>query len=254
MSTTFHAFPTQAEQITPHRLYPRDVRNPQTAEEATAALVLIDSQIRACEARRSFYDKNDGDTERSDSLISRWKERRAEIVYIDEMFRAGHVIDAATQARNADASQVIASLRSNVERLTARAAFYENQSRDYGRMSKGVNPAHVLRVEEMNADLVAKNKRLVAQIEEMKCSKANSADAAVDDAPRRLKKSMHDTYAFALEALEEVAATGAVMPPLARLLMEQAADSMPAGHRTAWRAKDLVFKRDAAEAKYGAAT
>jgi hypothetical protein len=36
--------------------------------------------------------------------------------------------------------------------------------------------------------------------------------------------------------------------------MEQAADSMPAGHRTAWRAKDLVFKRDAAEAKYGAAT
>ena len=254
MTKTFHALPAQAEQTTPHRLYPRDVRNPQTAEEATAALVLINSQIRATGRRRSFYDKTDGDTERSDNLISRWKERRAEIVYIDEMFRAGHVIDAATQARNADAAQVIASLRDNIERLTARAAFYENQSRDYGRMSKGVNPAHVLRVEEMNANLVAKNKRLVAQIEEMKGNSAKRADVPADDAKARMKKSMHDTYAFVLEALEEVAVTGAVMPPLARLLMEQAADSMPAGYRTAWRAKDLVFKRDAAEAKYGAAT
>ena len=151
---------------------------------------------------------------------------------------------------------MIASLRDNIERLTARAAFYEKQSREYGVMSKGVNPAHVNNLQKMNADLVAKNKRLGAQIEEMKGNSAKRADVPADDAKARMKKSMHDTYAFVLEALEEVASTGAAMPmpPLARLLMEQATDSMPAGYRAAWRAKDLVFKRDAAEAKYGAAT
>lgn len=225
--------------------------NPQTAEEATAALVLVDSQIRACEERRSFFSKNDGDTERSDSLISRWRERRAEVVYIEEMLRAGHAIDAASQARNMDATQQIASLRAEVERLTAKADFYENQSREYGMMSKGVNPAYVNRLQKTNAELLAKTKRLGVQIEEMKNNKAKSDGVPTDDAKARVRKSMHDTYAFALEVLEEVEATGATMPPLARLLMEQAVESMPAGYRTAWRAKDLTFKRDAAEAKYG---
>ena len=248
MTTTTHAFPAQTEQIAQNRLYPRDVRNPHTAEEAANALVLIDSQIRACEDRRSFYDKNYGHTERIDNLISQWKERRAAVVYIDEMFRAGYAIDAATQARNADASQVIANLQYKVEQITARATFYENQSRNYGRMSKGVNPAHVNRVEEMNAALVAKNKRLGAMIEEMKGDKAKSAEGTANDAKARRNKSLHDTYAFALEALEEVATSGVAMPPLSRLFMEQAVASMPAGYREAWRAKDLAFKRDAAEA------
>lgn len=252
--TTYHASPEDiASASRRRRWYPDDIRPPQSIDEADIALRFIDDMIDSCTRRVERYRAGGAETARTEGIRSAWESKRVEIAYMGERLRAGETInaDAVTKARAAELAHENASLRQSVARLANRAEFLENQSRDYGRMSKGVNPAHVLRIEEMNADLVAKNKRLGAQIEEMKSSKANGADAPADDAKARMKKSLHDTYAFALEALEEIAATGTAMPPLARLLMEQADDSMPAGHRTVWRAKDLAFKRDAAEAKYG---
>jgi len=122
-------------------------------------------------------------------------------------------------------------------------------------MSKGVNPAHVNSVVRQNADLIAKNKRLVEQIATMRAAMSHPNDgntarvaSSPDEAKARLKKSLHDAYAFAVEAIDEMAAAGATLSPLAKLFTALAAESMPAGYRATWRAKDLPFKREAANA------
>jgi cell division protein FtsB len=255
-STTYHASDEDsARQPNRRRWYPDDIRPPQSIDEADIALRLIDDMIASCSRRIDRYRVDGGETGHVEGLRAAWESKRIEIAYMSERLRAGETInaDAVTKARAAELAHENASLRQSVARLAQRAEFLEKQSREYGVMSKGVNPAHVNSLQRQNEALVAKNARLVSQIEETKGVRAPTADASLDDAKARLKKSMHDTYAFALEALEEIAATGATLPPIARLLMEQAADSMPCGHRTVWRAKDLAFKREAAEAKYGTA-
>lgn len=252
--TTYHASPEDiASASRRRRWYPDDIRPPQSIDEADIALRFIDDMIDSCTRRVERYRAGGAETARTEGIRSAWESKRVEIAYMGERLRAGETInaDAVTKARAAELAHENASLRQSVARLANRAEFLERQSREYGVMNKGVNPAHVNSLQKQVEDLVAKNARLVGQIEEMKGARATVVEAPSDDAKARLKKSLHDTYAFTLEALEEIAATGATLPPLARLLMEQAADSMPGGHRTVWRAKDLAFKRDAAEAKYG---
>ena len=257
MSSTFHAQPEHvAAQPSRRRWYPGDVRPPQSIDEADIALRFIDDMIALCTRRVERYRAGGSDTERTEGLRGAWVSKRVEIAYMRERLLAGETInaDATTKARLAELTHENAALRQSAAHLAQRAEFYEKQSREYGVMAKGVNPAHVNSLQRQVADLVAKNARLAGQIEEMNRARGIVAKVAPDEAKARLKKSMHDVCAFALEALEEIAATGAPMPPLARLLMDQAADSMPGGHRTVWRATALASKRDAAEARYGSAT
>jgi len=110
METVVIADPNDPD--TSRRLYPRDVRNPQSIEESALALDLIDSQIRALRSRRMSYEQRGQPTDRSDGLISQWEARRAEVFYLAEMFRAGNVIDAASQARSRELAHENAVLNS----------------------------------------------------------------------------------------------------------------------------------------------
>lgn len=223
---------------------PEDVRTPVTAEEAQAALDLIDIAMDRLEKLIPIRESRGETVEWLRALTEQWEVKRAEVAYAMERLDAGEM----------PLSVELARLRAQIDELTAKNNELQKSVREHKQQIYGlqearvsVRPArerHIAEVERQNADLIAKNRRLAAALEDQR-----PAPVPSDDVKRALKKSTHDAFAFGAEALDELVAAGVELTPLAALFLDHCNNSLPRGFRIEWQAKDLTFKRAAADAR-----
>lgn len=216
---------------------PEDVRTPVTVTEGEAALDMIDTTTDRLEAVVARKELDEGPQPGLRGLLASWATKRAEVAYVLERIEAGEM----------PLSIEIAKLRAQVDELSSKNSDLQRQLRERATVGAGArgraSAGHVATLEKQIADLIVKNRGLAEALRTV------NPPAQPDEIKQALKKSAHDSLAFGAEALDELVAQGVRLTPLAALFLDTCNSSVPRGYRLEWRAKDLAFKRAAAEAR-----
>lgn len=223
---------------------PEDVRTPVTVKEGEAALDLIDAAMDSLESTITHREQTEPQPGLR-KLLRVWENKRAEVAYAIERIEAGEtpasIEIAKLRAQVADLERQNADVRR--ERDSARALLRNAET-------SGPSAAGLVR---QNADLMSQNAALVKKnaglAEALRTVRPVPPLPPPDDVKRALKKSVHDAFAFGAEALDDLVAAGVTLTPLADLFLDHCNNSVPAGYRIEWRAKDGSFKRAAADAR-----
>lgn len=240
MSTSTY-FNAEAARET-HWMKPHEVRTPVTAKEAEAALDMIDTALGHLESivtRKEAESSTEWTGMRR--LIEAWETKRAEVAYAAERLEAG---EPALSIELAKLRAQVAALTAENELLKARAGSAKAQAEDVknSRRERLGENAHLKR---QNADLIEKNARLAAALQEQRVATAPPPD----EVKRTLKRSLHTAFAFGAEAMDELVAAGVTLTPLAAMFARDCNNGLPGGYRAEWRATDGSFKRAAADAR-----
>lgn len=203
-----------------YKIRPWDIRVPRSIEEANAAIELVTGVLENIESQ----DVKDGEIgrKRMEDARDGWARKLAELEYAREVIKSGESTDPAVaklQRENEDLKRQVADL-------------------------SGKERARVRSLEEQIAGLLKTRDGHVAEIQRMQQLRPPVEKSAH-------VRSLHDHCAWTVIALEELIAQGVTLTPLTMLLLEDTQRSLPNGHLLQWKSRDGLFKREAAEAKYG---
>lgn len=206
---------------TNHWKLPEDVRSPVTAEEAQAALDMIDAQMDRIESVIASRGGSAG----LKSLLMSWTVKRAEVAYAMERLDAG---DPPPSIELATARAKIAVLEGHIEKL--REKVHMDVHAPSTRAAELAAEAEALK--KKNADLSKKNAGLAQAIEGLH---AGIAKAKGDTRYLAAVRGYHKQCASILEVFDDLEGRGVVLPPMARLVRNSARTGLPAGYlATTW--------------------
>lgn len=225
-----------------------ELRNPPTLDEANAAIDYAETRLEEIGDRieagppASVSDPAKWIADQ-EAMQRRWAAKLSELEYLRERLRSdANPVSALYEAACAKIVEMERELAA-AKRAPARASHSPSESQSK-RAERAERNAENLRAAVANRD------ERIAHLTQLLQQAQNSA-APSDETKKSLRKSVHDTFAFGLEAIEEVVTHNGELTPLARLFIRNAETGMPRGHREAWRAHDYGFAARAAEAMFG---